>query len=447
MKGEAGHLVATLPTEHETPNLDCIHCGLCLPVCPTYLQLGSEVDSPRGRIYLMKAVDEGRISPSSVTFEKHMFLCLECRACETACPSGVKFSLMMNEARSAIRETRKPAAWEGLLRSFIFKTMLPSRRLLHVNFRLLRFYQRNGFQKLVRASGMLHLFPRRVREMEALLPEVPPSPRYRLPEAALSSARRRVSLFEGCIMPELFGPVHEATVRVLERNESSVCSPSRQTCCGALHLHDGEEAMARELARRNIEAFEKDGADFVIVNAAGCGAMLKEYAHLLEEDPVFAERALAFSRRVKDISEYLDSIGLNQKLGRVDLKVTYDDPCHLLHGQGIKAAPRNLLKSIPGLELVELRDADRCCGSAGIYNLTQPEMAARILDDKIGNLARTGAQVVATGNPGCLLQISQGIRSRNLPMDVAHPVELLDRAYQAYESKQMTGTREELSTN
>ncbi len=403
MKGEAGHLVATLPTEHETPNLDCIHCGLCLPVCPTYLQLGSEVDSPRGRIYLMKAVDEGRISPSSVTFEKHMFLCLECRACETACPSGVKFSLMMNEARSAIRDTRKPAAWEGLLRNFIFKTMLPSRRLLHVNFRLLRFYQRNGFQKLVRASGMLHLFPRRVREM--------------------------------------------ATVRVLERNESSVCSPSRQTCCGALHLHDGEEAMARELARRNIEAFEKDGADFVIVNAAGCGAMLKEYAHLLEDDPVFAERARAFSRRVKDISEYLDSIGLNQKLGRVDLKVTYDDPCHLLHGQGIKAAPRNLLKSIPGLELVELRDADRCCGSAGIYNLTQPEMAARILDDKIGNLARTGAQVVATGNPGCLLQISQGIRSRNLPMDVAHPVELLDRAYQAYESKQMTGTPEELSTN
>jgi len=436
--------VATLPVkEHETPNLDCIHCGLCLSVCPTYLQLGSEVDSPRGRIYLMKAVDEGRISPSSPTFEKHMFLCLECRACETACPSGVNFSVMMNEARSAIRETRKPGAWEKLLRNFIFKTMLPGRRLLHVSFRLLRFYQRSGFQKLVRARGVLHLFPRKFRQMESLLPEVPPSPRYRLPEAASSSARRRVSLFEGCIMPELFGPVHEATVRVLERNEASVCSPSRQTCCGALHLHDGEQAMARELARRNIEAFEKDGADFVIVNAAGCGAMLKEYAHLLEEDPVFAERALAFSRRVKDISEYLDFIGLNQKLGRLDLKVTYDDPCHLLHGQGIKAAPRNLLKSIPGLQLVELRDADRCCGSAGIYNLTQPEMAARILDDKIGNLARTGAQVVASGNPGCLLQIAQGIRSRNLPMGTAHPVELLDRAYQACESKETSGTSEE----
>jgi glycolate oxidase iron-sulfur subunit len=270
--------------------------------------------------------------------------------------------------------------------------------------------------------------------MESLLPEVPPAPSYRLPEAAPKDQPRRVSFFEGCIMPELFGPVHEATVRVLQRNQVAVCSPPRQTCCGALHLHDGEMEMARQLARRNIEAFERDGADFIVINAAGCGAMLKDYGHLLADDPVYASRAHEFSRRVMDISEYLDSIGLDTRLGPLDVKVTYDDPCHLLHGQGIKAAPRNLLRSIPGLQLVELREADRCCGSAGIYNLIHPEMSARIAEDKIANIARTGAPIVASGNPGCLMQINQALRAKNLPVKAVHPIELLDRAYAARSS-------------
>ncbi len=427
---------AALPhaKDHTAPNLDCIHCGLCLSVCPTYLQIGSEVDSPRGRIYLMKAVEEGRIAPSSATFEKHMHLCLECRACESACPSGVKFSVMMNDARVAIREARELSRGERFLRRLVFKALLPSRFMLHVNFRLLRFYQRSGIQKLIRASGILRVFPRKLSEMESLLPAVPPAPRYHLPETAAPSSRRKVALFEGCIMPELFGSVHEATVRVLGRNDASVCSPSRQTCCGALHLHDGEKILAQELARKNIDAFEQCGADFVIVNAAGCGAMLKEYGQLLQDDPAYAGRAGAFSQKVKDIAEYLDSIGPDPKMGRLEMRVTYDDPCHLLHGQGIKAAPRNLLKTIPGLEIIELRDADRCCGSAGIYNITHPELAGRILDDKIANIARTGAQVVATGNPGCLLQIGMGLRAKNLSMQVLHPIEILDLAYQAYHS-------------
>ena len=420
--------------EHEPDKLDCIHCGICLSVCPTYLQLGSEVDSPRGRIYLIKAMEEGRISVDSPTFEKHMNLCLECRACETACPSGVRFSVMMNDARAAIRSAKKPSLGERLLRGFVFKTMLPSRRLLHLNFRLLRFYQRSGIQKLLRSSGILNLLPKRLLEMESLLPEVPPAPTYRLPETAPKDQPRRVSFFEGCIMPELFGPVHEATVRVLQRNQVAVCSPPRQTCCGALHLHDGEREMARQLARRNVEAFERDGADFIVINAAGCGAMLKEYGHLLADDPVYASRAQEFSRRVMDIAEYLDLIGLDTRMGHLEVKVTYDDPCHLLHGQGIKAAPRNLLRSIPGLQLVELREADRCCGSAGIYNLTHPEMSARIAEDKIAHIARTGASIVASGNPGCLMQINQALRAKNLPVKAVHPIELLDQAYAARSS-------------
>ena len=418
--------------KRETANLNCIHCGLCLPVCPTYLQLGSEVDSPRGRIYLINAMEEGRISATSPTFEKHMNLCLECRACETACPSGVKFSELMNDARATMQENRKRSIWERSLRRLIFKTVLPSRTLLRLNFRLLRFYQQSGLRRLVRASGILKLLPESLHKMEALLPEVPPPPSYRLPEIAAAGGKSKVAFFEGCIMPELFGPVHEATLRVLGRNEVSVCRPSRQTCCGALHLHDGERSLARELARRNIDAFDHDGADFVVVNAAGCGAMLKEYGHLLEDDPAYRERAYAFSRRVKDISEYLDLIGLNKKLGRLEMRVAYDDPCHLLHGQGIKAAPRNLLASIPGLQLVPLPDADRCCGSAGIYNITHPEMAALIRDEKVACIARTGAEVVATGNPGCIMQISQGLQASNLPVRVLHPIELLDQSYQAF---------------
>ncbi len=424
--------------EPEAANLDCIHCGICLSVCPTYLQLGNEADSPRGRIYLMNARKEGRISPASAAFQRHMQLCLECRACETACPSGVRFSVMMNETRSIIRQGKRPSGWEFFLRRLIFEIAFPSRQVLHACFRLLRFYQKSGFQTLVRAIGILHLLPERLRAMEALLPDVPPSPHYRLPETASRLGRARAAFFEGCIMPELFGHVHEATLRVLEKNGVSVCSPSRQTCCGALHLHDGEMKGALEMARRNIDAFENDGADYVVVNAAGCGAMLKEYGHLLKDDPEYAERARKFSARVRDISELLEQIGVAGTMAPVKAKVAYDDPCHLLHGQGVRTQPRDLLRRIPGIEMIELPDADRCCGSAGIYNITQPEMSARILEEKIANIAGTGAEVVATGNPGCILQIRAGLLAKNLSVRVVHPVELLDQAYRRWKAEDGT---------
>jgi glycolate oxidase iron-sulfur subunit len=419
------------PEAHEAAHLDCIHCGICLSACPTYLQLGSETDSPRGRIYLIKAMKEGHVAAAGSSFQRHMQLCLECRACETACPSGVRFSSMMDEARMEIRRHRNFSVLGRLLRWIIFRKVFPSRRLLHLCFRTLRFYQRSGIRSLVRASGVLKLFPRSLAQMEAFLPDIPASPRYAGTRVAPARELRRVFLFEGCVMPELFGPVHEATVRVLNRNGIAVGRPPRQTCCGALHLHDGDLETTRSLARRNIAAFENEGAEAIVVNAAGCGVMLKEYGALLADDPAYAGRAQSFSSRVRDISEYLGAAGIDGNMNRLEWKVTYDDPCHLLHGQGIREAPRNLLRSVPGLQLVELRDADRCCGSAGIYNITQPEMSERILNEKIANIIRSGAQIVASGNPGCLLQIQAGLRAKNLAIRTMHPIEVLDQAYQS----------------
>jgi glycolate oxidase iron-sulfur subunit len=426
-----------MPLVHaqEAANLDCIHCGLCLAVCPTYLQMGNEVDSPRGRILLMNALNEGRIAPSSTVFGHHIEMCLECRACETACPSGVRFSLMMNEARETVRTNEKVGFGTRLIRKLVFEVLFPSRRAMHCGFRLLRLYQRSGLQRIVRFSGILNLFPSRLKAMEALLPEVPPSAACRLPEMPGGKGRVSVAFFQGCIMPELFASAHEATLRVLVRNDVSVCSPAAQTCCGALHAHSGEMEQARAMARRNIDAFDVAGVEFVVVNAAGCGAMLKEYGELLEDDAQYSARAAAFSGRVRDISEFLDEIGVRGELGSLPMKVTYDDPCHLLHAQKIKDAPRNLLRRIPGLELVEMRDSDRCCGSAGIYNITHPEMAGRLLAEKAENVAKTGADTIATGNPGCLLQIRQGLRERGLATPVVHPIELLDRAYEAASKK------------
>jgi glycolate dehydrogenase iron-sulfur subunit len=425
MKTEA----VTGEARSEAGNLDCIHCGLCLAVCPTYLQLGNEADSPRGRIYLIDALREGRVEPSSENFHKHVLLCLECRACETACPSGVRFSVMMNDARSAILERRRFSAVERVVRRVVFDRAMSSRPILRFGFAALRLYQRSGLQRLVRGSGILKLLPAALGTMESLLPVIPKRASYALPARVTGNGRLSVALFEGCIMPELFGPAHEATIRVLEKNGVVTCLPRSQTCCGALHIHEGEMAKGLDLARKNIDAFEADGADFIVTNAAGCGAMLKEYGQLLKDDPLYAERASAFSHRVKDISEFLDMLDISGDMGRLDLKVTYDDPCHLLHAQGVRAAPRNLLRRIPGIEFVEMRDSDRCCGSAGIYNITQPGLAGRILADKISNIERTGASVVATGNPGCLLQIQAGLRARKLPVRVVHPVELLDEAY------------------
>lgn len=456
----------------------CIHCGFCLPTCPTYAVLGVEMDSPRGRIYQMQAVAEGRLEISD-DFVEHMNCCVGCRACETACPSGVQFGKLIEAAREQIQLEEHAASMPdrqmqaqstsslpsatheqdiydatpapsplnklsaNLLRRFFFDIMLPSRLILSLIFGGLKLYQRSGLQALVRRTGLLDLannlptpFQGQLKLPEELmdgargdmvpeqLPEVTP---------ALGHRRYRVGFVSGCIMDQLFHDINEATIRVLTANGCEVITPLQQSCCGALHVHGGEGERGRELARHNIDVFDPYNVDAIIINSAGCGSTLKEYGYLLRDDVFYAQRAEAFSKKVMDISEFLAKIEINPNMGEIQRTVTYHDACHLAHGQKIKKQPRELLKAIPGLTLVELKEADWCCGSAGIYNITNQEMARELLERKMNNVIATGASVLATGNPGCMMQIAMGIRQRGLPMEVVHPVQLLDEAYRASE--------------
>ena len=435
----------------------CIHCGFCLPTCPTYAVLGVEMDSPRGRIYQMQAVAEGRLGITE-DFVEHMYCCVGCRACETACPSGVQFGKLIEAAREQIQLTpptsstpttgdSAPAQAQSdkvahqLLRRFFFDVMLPSRLMLALVFAGLKLYQRSGLQALVRRTGLLDTinslptpFQGQLKAPEMLMDqargELIPE---QLPEItpAIGPRRYRVGMISGCIMDQLFHDINEATVRVLAANGCEVITPPQQSCCGALHVHGGEAERGREMARHNIDVFESYDLDAIIINSAGCGSMLKEYGHLLEDDPAYAERAEAFSKKVQDISEFLAKIEWNHNLGEVKHAVAYHDACHLIHGQKIKQQPRQLLKAIPGLTLVDLKESDWCCGSAGIYNITNQDMAQELLERKMNNVAATGAEIIATGNPGCMMQIAKGMRERGLPMEVKHPVELLDEAYRA----------------
>jgi glycolate oxidase iron-sulfur subunit len=398
--------------------LDCLHCGICLPQCPTYRVLGQEMDSPRGRVYLMRAATEGRIG-FTANFLLHMDRCLGCRACETACPAGVPFGRLMEETRGQIeRRVRRPLGRRLLGRLLL--GVFPDRRRLARVLALTRIYQRSGLQRLVRGSGILRGFPR-LTAMERLLPALSagrpaPMPAEILPENG--SARGTVALLEGCVQSVLFPEVNRATAAMLARAGYRVVVPPGQGCCGALHVHWGDRAAGRALARRNLAAFA--GVDWIVTNAAGCGAALRDYGHLLGEDP----EALALAGRVRDVTELLaeDPPGPRRPL---DLAVTYHESCHLAHGQRVREAPRTLLRAIPGLRLVELSESDFCCGSAGVYNLMEPEIAGRLLARKLDRIADTGAAIVATGNPGCLLQLRQGIAERGLAVRALHPVELL----------------------
>ena len=410
----------------------CVHCGLCLSYCPTYSELGTEMDSPRGRIYLVKSLAEGRIAltDSVVT---HLSLCLDCRACETVCPAGVPYGRLLEAAKAGIERQRPGGPLRRLFRWLNFSLLLPNPRLLGLAVSLLRLYQQSGLQRLIRVTGLRRLLPGALPEWEALLPDLPSrSERARLPALipAEGTRRARVALLTGCIQHALFGGQNHATARVLSRNGAEVLVPRGQTCCGALHAHAGDRAGAGELARRTIDCFEATGAEAVIVNTSGCGAHMKGYWHLLEDDPAYARRAEAFSRKVQDVSEFLAREPLRGPVQAVTMTVTYHDPCHVVHGQKIWKEPRQLLAQIPGLTIVELKESDWCCGSAGIYNLTQPEMATRLLDRKVGNLRATAAEAVVTANPGCIIQISQGLKASGSPMKVLHLVELLDQAYQ-----------------
>ena len=409
----------------------CVHCGLCLAYCPTFSILGTEMDSPRGRIFLIKSLAEGRIALGDATVA-HLDLRLGCRACETVCPSGVPYGQLIEAARAEIERQRPGGPLRRLFRWVNFSLLLANPRMLRLAASGLRFYQVSGLQRLARASGLLRLLPGPLGAWEPLLPTLPPAAdRAPLPAVIAAEAPQRatVAMLSGCIQQMAFGPQNRATARVLSRNGVEVRVPPEQGCCGALHAHAGEHATALTLARRAIETFEAAGAEHVVVNTSGCGAHMKAYGTLLADDPAWRERAARFSARVRDVSEYLAQAPLRGPLQPVRRRVTYHDPCHVAHGQKIRKEPRALLAQIPELQVVELREADWCCGSAGTYNLTQPEMATRLQQRKIANIRATGAQAVITANPGCIIQIAQGLEAQSVPIEVLHIVDLLDQAY------------------
>lgn len=414
----------------------CVHCGLCLSSCPTYRETGLEMFSPRGRIYLMKGVADGRIGMESDVFQEQMSACLNCRACEAVCPSGVQYGQILEASRTQIEDARDdgrlpPHPWPvQLLRSGVFGVLFKRLELFRGFSRMMWLYQRSGVQALARQSGLLKLLG--LADTEALLP--PMSNAFTVPQGQIypaeGTARYHVALLTGCVMATAFADVHAATLRVLRKNGCEVILPPDQGCCGALHVHGGDMDGGRELARRNIAAFEGLGLDAIIVNAAGCGSTMKEYGHLLHDDPAWAARAAAFSAKVKDISEFLAAIELNTRdLKPLPITVTYQEPCHLAHAQRISAQPRKLLRAIPRLVLKEMPESSLCCGSAGIYNVTQPEMAAQLGARKLNNAQTTNAEVLVTANPGCHLQLAGGLRRRGSTMRVRHIVELLDAAY------------------
>ncbi len=410
--------------ELDVPDLyQCVHCGLCLNACPTYRALRIESESPRGRIHLVRAAAEGRIELNE-GFAEHLNLCLMCRACESACPSGVKYGRIAEAARAEIGPPGSKLA--RAIANLAFTQLLPFPSRLRLAARLLRLYQRSGAGRL---AGKI--LPARLREMNAMLPAAPD--RFFVPEAevfpAIGARRARVGMLGGCVMSVLFSDIDEATLRVLRKNGCEVVLPKNQVCCGALNVHNGETIAAKDMARRNIDAFLAFDLDAIAVNAAGCGAAMKEYGHLLRDDPAYAAKAERFAALVRDAGEYLFDLGFVAPAAGVEMTVTYQDPCHLAHGQKVRGQPRALLQAIPGIKLIEMNTPDRCCGSAGIYNLTHAAMSQQILEEKMRSVAASGAAAVVAPNPGCMLQLRYGARRYGPAVEVFHLMDLPDRAY------------------
>ena len=409
----------------------CVHCGLCLAYCPTFSELGTEMDSPRGRIFLIKSLAEGRMTLSDSVVD-HLALCLDCRACETVCPAGVPYGRLIEAAKAEIEHVRPGGTLRKLFRWVNFGLLLQRPSMLRLAAGALRMYQASGLQALVRRSGLTRLLPGTLPAWEALLPTLPSrAARARLPRLvpAEGARRTRVALLEGCVQSIVFGDHNRATARVLAKNGVEVVVPEAQGCCGALNAHGGDHAGAVAMAKRTIAAFDTEETDAIVVNTSGCGAHMKAYGALLDSDAEWKERAARFAAKVRDVSEFLASTPLRGPLSPVPMKITYHDPCHVVHGQKIRRQPRELLAQIPGLTVVDLPESDWCCGSAGIYNLTQPEMATRLLHRKVANVLATGAEAVVTANPGCILQIQQGLTAHGSAIRVLHIVEVLDRAY------------------
>ncbi|MDB5353259.1 MAG: lutA 2 [Planctomycetota bacterium] len=406
---------------------ECVHCGLCTASCPTYIETGNENDSPRGRIYLMRAVTDGRLGMSDEV-RKHLDLCLDCRACESACPSGVQYGQLIEPFKVAMQQSATGGNRTSLLQKLILHRLFPYSGRVRAALFPARLMQKLGLMDLMDKIGLTKLLPPTVRRMQAMLPKLGATG-SRLPEVLppIGPKRARVALFLGCVADAMYPETNAATARVLQHNGCEVVIPREQACCGAIHYHSGSEAPALEFARKNIATFRPDDFDAIIVNAAGCGAMLKDYAHLLSGPE--HDAAKAFVNKVRDVSEFLVQLGPIPPTNPLNTKVVYHDACHLCHAQQIRSQPRQLLQMIPGVELVPLEESEICCGAAGTYNLTQPEMSEQLGRRKMDFIEATGADVVVTGNVGCILQIARKIKERESAMTIAHPMDLLDRAY------------------
>jgi len=404
----------------------CVHCGLCLNHCPTYRLWHNEADSPRGRIRQIQLVDEGRLALGE-GFVTHIDRCLDCRACETACPSGVEYGKLVEAARAQIEQQYQRPLLSRLTRDFVYRWLLPYPRRIARTARVLRLYQRSGLAGLLRGTGVLRLLG--LESRERLLPQI--DRRFFFSEigktfAANGTRRARVALFAGCVAQVTFSELNRSTIRVLQANGCEVVIPGEQACCGALPAHAGIRDVARRLARANLSAFRTEDFDTILTNAAGCGSTLKEYGHLLGPHDPAHPRAAAFASKVRDVGEFLAELGLTAPMRRVPLRITYQDSCHLAHGQKIREAPRQLIRSVPGVELFEMRLADQCCGSAGVYNVTQTKASMELLALKMESVRETKAQAIVTSNPGCILQLRAATGRSG--MEVLHLMELLDRA-------------------
>ncbi|AFY99202.1 (Fe-S)-binding protein [Calothrix sp. PCC 6303] len=410
----------------------CVHCGFCLSTCPSYRVLGKEMDSPRGRIYLMDAINEGEIALNTATVE-HFDSCLGCLACVTTCPSGVQYDKLISATRHQVERNYSRSWIDNLVRKLIF-SLFPYPNLLRIFLIPLFIYQKLGIQKLIRATGLLKLISPRLAAMDSILPEVTLKTfQNNLPTIIPSQTEKkyRVGVILGCVQRLFFSPVNEATVRVLTANGCEVVIPKSQGCCAALPEHQGQTEQAKALARQMIDSFADTEVDYIIINAAGCGHTLKEYHHILENDPEYAQKAKDFVAKVRDAQEFLADVGLTSKLSPISnklLTMVYQDACHLLHGQKISVQPRQLLRQIPEVTIKEPLDAALCCGSAGVYNMLQPEVAEELGQQKVTNLLNTGAELIASPNPGCALQINKHLQLQGKSISVMHPMELLDLA-------------------
>ena len=432
--------MSTTPIPGPAPTYEdyarCVHCGLCLNACPTYRLWNLEADSPRGRIHQMIHVSQGELTndaqgENSITdsFVDHIDKCLDCRACETACPSGVEYGKLVEHARARIERDYERPWLARVTRNFVFRHLLTDPHRIADFARVLRIYQRSGLQLIARSIGILKLLG--IAERERFLPRIDDDfffSRLGWTYPAAGPRRARVAFFAGCIANVTFCQLNEATVRVLTANGCEVVVPKGQLCCGALAAHAGVRDAARNLARKNLAAFHLEDFDAIVTNAAGCGSTLKEYDHLFSPEEPEHEKARAFAAKTRDVTEFLAALGLTAKLKPLPLRVTYQDSCHLLHGQKVREAPRTLLRAIPNLDFVELPDSEICCGSAGIYNVTQTETSLELLTDKMRHAQSTRAQTIVTANPGCLLQLRAGAAIHRTNQEVLHVVELLDRA-------------------